>query len=223
MFERYAIFYTPVGLLADFGASWLGWDNATGRSVPQPTIHGLDIASFTKAPRKYGLHATLKAPFVLGQDFDLKQLKQEMGNFSKQSAAFGIGKLELRHDRGFIALRPVNEVPQLQEFAAHIVKAFDKLRAPLSSDDITRRRKRRLTSRQNKQMLEWGYPYIFDDFNFHLALTGRLSSVQIRNVIAALSSDMNMGVSDTIRIDAITLMGQDKLGMFYQIIRYPLA
>ena len=69
MFERYAIFYTPDDLaFAAFGAEWLGWDSAAGISVGHPVVAGLDVAELTATPRKYGFHATLKAPFRLAED-----------------------------------------------------------------------------------------------------------------------------------------------------------
>jgi hypothetical protein len=60
MFERYAIFYTPTGALADFGAQWLGWDSAQGSAVVQPEMTSIDLPTITQTPHKYGLHGTLK-------------------------------------------------------------------------------------------------------------------------------------------------------------------
>lgn len=63
-FARFAIYYVPSkGHLADFGASWLGWDIVEARDVPQPDVPGL--RDITMKPRKYGFHGTLKPPFRL--------------------------------------------------------------------------------------------------------------------------------------------------------------
>ena len=70
-YRRYAVYYTPPpGEFADFGASWLGWDAATGREVAQPDLDGLDLAAMTARARRYGFHATLKAPFRLAEGRD---------------------------------------------------------------------------------------------------------------------------------------------------------
>ena len=66
-FDRYAIYFTPQGSLAEAGAAWLGWDLARGRTVAHPDVAGLDVAALTETPRKYGLHATIKPPFVLAE------------------------------------------------------------------------------------------------------------------------------------------------------------
>ncbi len=67
---RYAIYFTPPkdSPLTRLAASWLGRDPFTGASVPPPSVTGLtpaEIAFHTAAARRYGFHATLKAPFLL--------------------------------------------------------------------------------------------------------------------------------------------------------------
>ena len=37
--NRFAVYYTPHrGALAEFGAAWLGWDIASGKSVAHPQL-----------------------------------------------------------------------------------------------------------------------------------------------------------------------------------------
>ncbi|MEP1768816.1 MAG: DUF1045 domain-containing protein [Sulfitobacter sp.] len=223
MFERYAIFYCPTGELAQLGAAWLGWDSAEGASIAHPDCAPLDVAALTKRPRKYGLHGTLKAPFYLSDDSTLSDVQRTARTFAAQQAPVPIGALALRHENGFIGLRP--EAPQdaLRTFGADIVRRFDPHRAPLRDADITRRRKSRLSPQQDAQMLEWGYPFIFDDFHFHLTLTGRVTPDLARDTIAALSPILTPSVPDPFIIDAITIVGQDADGMFHQIQSYPLT
>ena len=223
MFERYAIFYTPVGPLADVGARWLGWDSAGGRAVPHVAVDGIDVALVTATPRKYGFHATMKAPFRLAQGADPDQLQRTVADFATRHQAFAIGRMELRHDAGFVALRPGTESKALQDFAAAVVQAFDPFRAPLGDADIARRRKTQLTARQDQQMLDWGYPFIFDDFHFHLTLTGSLPANDAAAVIAALQPLLAPVLPNPFLIDAITLMGQDHAGVFHQIHRVTLT
>jgi hypothetical protein len=223
MFERYAIFYTPTGPLADFGAQWLGWDSAHGRPVVQPEIAGIDVPTITQTARKYGLHGTLKAPFKLAEGCDLAQLQDVATTFATGQPAFEIGALTLRHDSGFVALRPRSQQTGLRDFAAVAVKAFDGFRAALTDVDIARRREANLTARQDQQMLDWGYPFIFDDFHFHLTLSGFMEAGEAAQVIDALSPRLESIVPTPFVIDGITLMGQDNRGMFHQIHRYTLT
>ncbi|SEL21028.1 DUF1045 domain-containing protein [Pacificibacter marinus] len=223
MFERFAIFYTPTEGLATFGAAWLGWDNAQGCAVPHIDVSGIDVPHITATPRKYGLHGTLKAPFRLAQGATLTQLQRAAADFAAQHAAFDMGEVELRHDNGFVALRPKKQSGELRDFASATVKAFDPFRAPLSDADIARRRSAGLNARQDQQMLEWGYPFIFDDFYFHLTLSGTVSPAQAKTVIKALQTLVDPVVPQPLCMDAITLMGQDQDGMFHQIHRYALT
>ena len=222
MFERYAIFYTPpAGMLAEFGALWLGWDSATGKPVAQPDVAGLDVSAITATPRKYGLHGTLKAPFRLAGS--LEALQDTAATFAGAQSPVPLHQMTLRHDHGFVALRPMGDVTALTAFAADIVRAFDPHRAPLSEADIARRRKSPLSPRQDRQMLDWGYPFIFDDFHFHLTLSGRLNAQAGAEVITALDPLLTPLVPDPMRIEAITLMGEDSNGMFHQLHHYALT
>lgn len=222
MFERFAIFYTPTGALADFGAAWLGWDSATGRAVPHPDT-GLDVATITATPRKYGLHGTLKAPFRLSVESDPANLQMAVADFAKRHAAVDIGHLQMAHHHGFIALRPASDPPALHALARAVVTELDQHRAPLTDADIARRRKAPLTARQDTQMLDWGYPYIFDDFRFHLTLSGPLPDAQGAQVVSTLQPMLAPVIATPWVIDAVTLMGQDAEGMFHQIHRYALT
>jgi hypothetical protein len=223
MFERFAIFYTPTGPLADFGASWLGWDSASGQSVPHPDVAGIDVPQVTATPRKYGLHATVKAPFRLSVDSGPATLQQAVADFARRHAAVDLGHLALGHDHGFVALRPADAPPALHDLERAIVTELDDHRAPSTEADIARRRRAPLTLRQDRQMLEWGYPYIFDDFHFHMTLTGQLPEDQAAETVAALQPMLHPLIAGPCIIDAITLMGQDAAGMFHQIHRYALT
>lgn len=223
MFERFAIFYTVTGPLADFGAAWLGWDNAAGRVVPHPDIAGIDVAQVTATPRKYGLHATMKAPFRLSADSGPAALQRAVADFATRHAAVDIGHLALGQDHGFVALRPVAPPAALHDLERAIVTELDDHRAPLTEADIARRRKAPLTRRQDQQMLDWGYPYIFDDFHLHLTLSGQLPDAQAAQIVAALQPRVAPLIADPCIIDALTLMGQDGAGLFHQIHRYTLT
>ncbi|KIN60545.1 putative xylose isomerase [Sulfitobacter noctilucae] len=222
MFKRYAVFYTPIGPLASFGAAWLGWDSATGAFVAHPEVPDIDVAAVTARPRKYGCHATLVAPFRPAPTTDLTQIEQSAEAFAACHAPAPIGKLALRHDHGFLALRPVTQSAALSNLAAELVQAFNLLRAPLTAEDITRRRRARLSARQDQQMLDWGYPFVFDDFHFHITLSGRIAGAAADGVLDALEPRLLPLLEHDYAVEAITLMGEDEAGMFHQIKRFAL-
>ncbi len=222
MFERYAIFYCPSGALAQFGAAWLGWDNGAGHAVHHPPLDIPDIAAMTAKPRRYGLHATLKAPFHLRHGKSPDDLYQIAQDFAAHTPAVDLGRLALRYENGFIALRPLADQPALRALAAAVVRQFDPLRAQLEEAAIAQRRKARLSARQDAQMLEWGYPYIFDDYHFHLTLTGRIKPAQAQTVMDGLAPQVMPLLPDPHLMDAITIMGQDAQGMFHQVERFAL-
>ena len=75
MNPRYAIYFVPAAdsALYRFGSAVLGYDCYTGNDVgfpgPLPMKNGA-WRDLTGEPRRYGFHATLKAPFHLAKDAD---------------------------------------------------------------------------------------------------------------------------------------------------------
>ncbi|MEP3440452.1 MAG: DUF1045 domain-containing protein [Sulfitobacter sp.] len=223
MFERYAVFYTPTGAFADWGAAWLGWDSAGGCHVPQPQLADIDVPRITATPRKYGLHGTLKAPFHLSEGRSEAELHKAAQHFAAHHPPATIDALALRHTSGFIALRPTSDAQSLSVLAEQVVRDFDAFRSPLKDEDIARRRKSRLSPRQDAQLLRWGYPYVFEDFHFHLTLSGRMPAPQAAVLIDTLTPQIDTMLPVPFVVEAITLMGQDSGGMFHQIARYLLT
>ena len=79
----------------------------------------------------------------------------------------------------FLAMTQDVQSNDVTELAASTVSYFDKFRAPLSDIDIEKRRRRRLTPQQDALMLRWGYPYVMQEFKFHMTLTGPLAPNEI--------------------------------------------
>src|SRR6202000_780688 len=66
--------------------------------------------------------------------------------------------------------------------------AFGKLgdlRARPSPDDLGRRLAAPLTERQRALLVEWGYPYVFDEFRFHMTLSNSLDDAHERDALLA--------------------------------------
>ena len=68
----------------------------------------------------------------------------------------------------FIALMMDPNEQKMQNLASNLVENLDYFRAPLHQEEIDKRRMSNLTTREDKNLLNWGYPYVFNDFRFHI-------------------------------------------------------
>ncbi|WP_283195709.1 DUF1045 domain-containing protein [Rhizobium sp. AN80A] len=176
---RYALYFTPPkgDPLNVAAAHWLGRDAFTGETYPAPDYPGLPAAEqfeLTADPRRYAFHATIKAPFELASSVTEKDLLQAVEDFADRTPAFEIPELVLGQLGRFFALVPGSLHPPLQQFAASVVKSFEPFRAALSEADIARRNPEKLGESQRANLLRWGYPYVMDDFGFHMTLSGQV-------------------------------------------------
>lgn len=174
---RYAIYFVPAraSALYRFGASVLGYDGYSGQ--PCDLIDGADETTWppmVREPRVYGFHATLKAPFHLAEGINEDDLLQAFQKFTAVQVAVLIGGLAVREINSFIALVPESPRPLLDRLAQDCVREFDRFRASMSEQEFTRRLVPGLSERQIENLARWGYPYVFDDFHFHMTLTGSL-------------------------------------------------
>jgi putative phosphonate metabolism protein len=221
MFTRYAIYYTPDGALAEAGAAWLGWDVAQGSAASHPDVSGIDLATLTDTPRKYGFHGTLKPPFVLRSGTSPDQLRKALADFCAARAPVTLDGLAVRQMGRFVALTPLGDLSTLRQLAADIVRGFDTFRAPPSEAELARRRAANLSPAQEQNLVTWGYPYVMDQFRFHMTLTGRLvKQDRPGDVIAA---HFNPVLPAPFAIAHLTLAGERADGMFQEIIRLPLG
>ena len=221
MYHRYAIYVTPTGTLADAGAAWLGWDMATGSHVPHPSVGGLDIAAITKRPRKYGLHATIKPPMVLAKEKTEADLIKAAEALAETIGKVYLDGLTVSRLGRFLALTGCGDTKALDSAAAQVVETLDPFRAPLTPEELTRRRQKNLTPSQEKNLTEWGYPNVMEDFRFHITLTGPLKDVDATMPIVA--AHFAPVLPAPFVIDHLTVVGEDATGMFHNIARLPLA
>lgn len=188
---RYALYFTPPAsdALTLSAQRWLGRNAFTGAGLEQPAVDGFEpatLAAFTADPRRYGFHATLKAPFSLAEGCSEAELVAEIARFVAECAPFDIPDMVIGRLGSFFAYVPAAECAPLQSFAAEVVRRFERFRAPLSSADIARRRPDELTASERRNLVQWGYPYVFDEFRFHMTLTGRVAADRQAEVEAAL-------------------------------------
>ncbi|MEO0730483.1 MAG: DUF1045 domain-containing protein, partial [Pseudomonadota bacterium] len=180
MMYRYALYYMPSAgtPLSKFGAAVLGRNADTGVSErPPPVLSSAfgDWPTMTEAPRRYGFHATLKAPFHLADGVSETQLLDDVAAFAERTAPVELPRLCVTRLGRFLALTPTQANTDLTAFAANVVRDFDALRAPMTTADRARRMQSNLSPRQIELLDAWGYPHVLDQFRFHMTLTGPLA------------------------------------------------
>lgn len=176
---RYALYFSPPkdDPLTGAASLWLGRDAFTGETYPAPAYEQLGQAEqfeLTADPRRYGFHATIKAPFALAASVTEKDLMAFAEDFAAGTPAFEIPELVLGQLGRFFALVPGSLHQPLQDFAAKVVKSFEPFRAALSEADIIRRNPEKLSDSQRANLQRWGYPYVMEDFGFHMTLSGQV-------------------------------------------------
>lgn len=220
-YARFAIYYLPPeGPLAEFGAKWLGWDVVTGREVPQFDLPGLH--DITMTPRKYGLHGTLKPPFRLKEGQTSEALESAVFDVASALSPAACDGLKLTHLGRFLALTPFGTLDGLQRIAEACVRDLDGFRAPAGEAELTRRRKAGLSARQEALLVKWGYPYVFEEFRFHLTLSGRLPDGALDAWTQTLQGHLPE-LPTPLVIDQIALCGERQDGRFELIHRYTLT
>lgn len=225
-FRRYAIYYAaPKGDLADFAASWLGWDPVAGAQVAHPNIANLPlpVADITATPRKYGFHGTIKPPFFLADSRSVEELANAMGSLAERLSPASLEGLQLSAIGRFLALTIVGDQTPLADLAAAVVKELDGFRKPPSEAELTRRRAGGLSARQEELLQAWGYPYVMDQFKFHLTLSGKLSKSEVTATRNALSPLLEPILPKPFTISELCLFGEAEDGMFHVIHRYGLS
>jgi hypothetical protein len=224
MFTRYAIYFTPLpGDLARLGAAWLGWDVAAGATVQHPDIAGVDVENATKAPRKYGLHGTIKAPFILADGRTEQELANALSIFCTNQRRFTLDGLTLSQIGRFLALTDLGDSTHLNTLAADAVRSLDPFRTPMDATELNRKNRRGLSDQHRAYLHRWGYPYVMEFFQFHITLTGPLSDKDSAATHSALDAYLVPAIPSPLIVDSLTLCGEDKEGRFHQISRFALG
>ena len=223
-FPRYAIYYAPPAdaPLARFGAAVLGYDALTGNDMPFPAAVSAafpDWPELTTDPRRYGFHATLKAPFALAAGTNEAALIAAFDRFAAMPRAIPTIAPVVRLVGGFIAIVAAEPVAALHALAQDCVETFDPMRAPMSAADRARRRPEKLTPRQTEQLDRYGYPFVHDDFMFHMTLTSRLPPERGEKVLAMLQKQFDALALSALRIDRIALFRQDDAQARFRVLR----
>ncbi|MFK8079904.1 MAG: DUF1045 domain-containing protein [Granulosicoccus sp.] len=212
MSARYAVFFCPddASDLAAYGRQVLG-RGADGSQFVAPNDGFPDQHTWTElaaTPAHYGFHATLKAPFHLAEGLSEEGLLTAVERLAMQQKCIIMQSLKPRVLSGFAALCFENQPPAVAELASQCVEQLELFRAPLTQADLNRRNPDQLNDSQRKNLFRFGYPYVMDEFRFHMTLTGTLQLSEHREYFNWLQKRF-----DSLVPDAPTL---DRLAVFWQ-------
>jgi putative phosphonate metabolism protein len=222
-FPRYAIYHAAAAdsALTRFGAALLGYDAHTGDELPFPD-DALRVApdwrDVSADPRKYGFHATLKAPMALAAGRTEAELASACAAFAQTSRPIPAIRPVVDSISGFIAVIPADPAGDLQQLAANCVRDFDGFRSPLTAEDRARRKPERLSERQRDYLDRFGYPYVMEEFRFHMTLTGRLDAERRGPILEMLRQRFAALRLATLAIDRIALFKQESPASRFRIV-----
>lgn len=216
--HRIALYYAPAtdDPLHGCASAWLGRDAATGAALSQIPVAGIDIAEITADARGYGFHATLKPPFRL--QGDVRAALQTAQQFAERTAPFALPPLQITDLDGFLALRESLPCPALNALADDAVTALDAHRAPPTEAEIARRKPEQLNPRQREYLQDWGYPYVFAEWRFHMTLTRRLTPTEKAIILPAVSEALGGAPALSRTVSDICVFAQAAPGAPFTIL-----
>ena len=214
--RRFAIYfalpeYSPLNLMA---SAWLG------RSQMEPPRNGFTPevwGQVTSDPRVYGFHATLKPPFRLVAGRSEKELFEKVQAFAKTQRAFTAPPLQVSAIASFLALTLTEPCPTFEALAADCVREFDEFRAPPSEEELDRRRRAKLNLKQLEYLTQWGYPYVMEEWRFHMTLTSSLEKGLLERLRAHLENLFGDHCRKPTVVDAICIFEQPAAGELFHI------
>jgi hypothetical protein len=223
---RCAVYFapTPFGDWWQAGSQWLGRCAASGAHYAPPDIHGIDPEKFqnwTSDPRRYGWHATLKAPFQLAQGKNIQDLSSRMRLLAQHLPPFTLPRLQVSTQGGFLALRPTETSAQIDAAAATCVKELHDMAKPLGPVEMAHRRKTPLTAEQDRLLESWGYPWVFEHFKFHLSLTGPLEQTTLHEQEALIeAAKLQFDALEHCRFEHLALFIEPEKGADFELTEW---
>lgn len=222
MKPRYAVYFAPDRHSAwrKFGAHWLGRDEYDDSVLPQPRLTEIssdELAVITQEPRRYGFHATLKAPFRLVPGVDEPALVKRLEALGLSLKPLALGPLRLTKLGRFMALVPDTPPAGLSALAAACVEELEDMRAPLQASELARRRTAPLDAREAELLARYGYPYVMERFQLHMTLTGELEPIMAQRVSDVVTPiTLRLNAEDPLRLDQLCLFVERTPGAPFQ-------
>ncbi|SNY92868.1 putative phosphonate metabolism protein [Cohaesibacter sp. ES.047] len=227
---RYAIYFVPLSgnPLNEAAAQWLGRDVFTGvpidRASPVADADDETFQSLTQSPRRYGFHGTLKAPFELAEGRTIEAFADAVEAHAKTLAPFALPQFRVGQLGPFFALLPTERSEPLAALASDLVIRFDGFRAPLSAADIARRDPDKLSASQRGNLLNWGYPYVLDDFSFHMTLTNPVPDALSQAFQTAACRHFEPFMAEPQSVDALSVFVEPERGAPFSLYKqFPIG
>lgn len=193
--HRYALYFAPPGAWHSVGSAWLGRCPETGAAIAPAPGSDPRQPGWTADPRHYGLHATLKSPFRLNPGSTVQGLDAAVRSLAARTRAFDV-PMQCRELRGFLAWCLADGAQaraSMQALSSDAVQSLDSWRAPPTEAELARRRRAPLSAEHEAMLDRWGYPYVFDQFVFHITLSNKLQGQDLedaRRQVDALSAPL---------------------------------
>lgn len=212
MAGRYAVYFVPPKESAFYrlGASLLGRSVFQNDHVQIRKLRGLPEnywESLSAAPRFYGFHATIKAPFELAGSQE--ELWAALTVLAAKTHPFKLPKLKVAFlDGKFLALTLRNSSSELAGLEKNYLTSLNHLAAPLSQNDLNRRGD--LPPHLADNLKKWGYHLVLDNFKFHMTLTGSVHSKPTAAILVRLMNEYFRPIlAQAQTFDALTLLYQE--------------
>lgn len=226
--HRYAAYFAPAPDSAwwEAGSRWLGRCALRRELLPQPRVPGLapgEQLRLTAAPRRYGWHATLRAPFALTSGVDLLALRTGLRTICQDLHPFDIPPLQVVQLGNFLALVPGDGdvVADIDAVARACVIGLQPYAAPPGADELARRRADGLSLEEDALLTRWGYPYVMQRFRFHLSLTGPLRETPTSAAHALRDAAMELfGALGPCRFESVALFAQPADGADFVLLEH---
>lgn len=222
---RYALYLSPApdSAWGRFGSAWLG--RCADGSAVEPLVspmpdHAL-LRRWTAAPRRYGFHATLKAPFRLASGRTVEELTRAVERQCTGLAAFRVPALGVTLMNGFLALVPDAPDVRLSRLAATCVQELDAFRAPPDAAETARRLRLPLDARGLELLERWGYPHVLERFRPHFTLTDDLSADPVTAgwLTHVAASEIAARAPGSLPVDAIAIVEEPDEGADFRVLR----
>jgi hypothetical protein len=167
---RYAVYWVPDRRhpLWTAGCTWLGRDPEDGSDRGAPHAH-------VDAPRRYGFHATVRAPIRLAAGVDEAAFLDRVREIAHGIASFDMPSLEVAVLHDFIALRPriaIDATHPARRLGDAFTTGLEACRRPLSEEEIEERlRKSPADAQAVDHVRRHGYAFVLDRWRLHLTLS----------------------------------------------------
>ncbi|MEM6664024.1 MAG: DUF1045 domain-containing protein, partial [Pseudomonadota bacterium] len=149
-------------------------------------------------------------------------LATALSQYCRTAAPVAAPPLRLRQMGRFFALMPNGASEGLSGLAAGLVETLDAYRAPPHDGELARRRSAGLSARQDANLVRWGYPYVMDEFRFHLTLTDGVPIESTPAIEGALLPFVTPLTADPFEVFEVCLTGEMSNGFHKVIQRFAL-